>query len=208
MKLGRNCRKLFQSRPNRHIFEEACQHCLSAVRRCGHDHAIRFQSAQFSGSKIGHDYNFASDQRLRRVRFSNPGQTLSNFRSEIHFQTQQLVGLFTFSATFTCADTKLDLREIIDADFRRRRPEAKVGQGALVALSGRLRRLSAKMQASPAITAARTSLLLFHLSASFRLRSYRRAETRLQRCQVLFPAEVVPILIDERKISDIAQAKL
>src|SRR5271170_4903432 len=56
---------LLQSRPHRHIFEEAGQYGLPTLRRRGHNHSIRFQSAKFSRREVRYDDNFSSDQELR-----------------------------------------------------------------------------------------------------------------------------------------------
>src|SRR5579863_690354 len=108
---------LLQPCPNRHILEKACQYWLSALQRCGHDHAIGLQSAQFARSEVGDDDHFAADQRFGRVGFGDSGQDLPHFGADVDLKPQELVGLGHALGDLHHADPQLDLREVVDGDL-------------------------------------------------------------------------------------------
>src|SRR6266498_2651058 len=109
--------ELLQPRAYRHIFQKACQDGLSTFERSGEEHAIGFQSAHLSRSKISDDHDLASDQSLRRVGFGDSGKDLAGFGAEIHFKTQQLVSALHFFCDLDLRDAELYFRKIVDRDL-------------------------------------------------------------------------------------------
>ena len=74
---------LFQSCAVLNIFDETRQDGLvSSTDGSGHDHAVRFQSAQLPRLKIGNNHNLTADQRLRLVGHSNARQNLAFFEAQ------------------------------------------------------------------------------------------------------------------------------
>src|SRR2546430_16685914 len=55
--------RLFQLRPDRHVFQETCQHRLAVFAHGrSDDHAVRFQPAQLARLQVGHNHYFAADE--------------------------------------------------------------------------------------------------------------------------------------------------
>ena len=62
-----------QSGSDGNIFQESSQHRLAAFHRCGDNHSVRFDSAEFARLKIGDDHHFAADQLFGRVCLGDAG---------------------------------------------------------------------------------------------------------------------------------------
>src|SRR5580704_5929677 len=107
-----------QASSYRNIFEKSGQHGLAAFERRGHDHAVGFDSAQFSRLEIRNDYHLAADHLLRLVRFGDAGDDGPRlFFADVHLHVQKFVGAFHAFGAHYLADAQVHFHKIIDRDF-------------------------------------------------------------------------------------------
>src|SRR6185503_10141318 len=64
---------LFQSCPDRHVLQKACQNWFTAFQRRREQHAVRFESPHLARGEVRDDYDLATNQSLRCVCFGNSG---------------------------------------------------------------------------------------------------------------------------------------
>ena len=87
------CSATSRPRADLHIFQKSREHGAAfRADRSGHDHAVRFDAAQFARREIGDDDDFAADQRFWFVELRDPRANLADFRADVTVQLQQLVG--------------------------------------------------------------------------------------------------------------------
>src|SRR5579884_2010706 len=108
---------LLQSRPERHIFQKACQHRPAALKRRGQQHSVRLEAAQFAWSQIRYDHDLAADKSFWSVSFRDAGKNLACLASEVDFQPEQFVCAFYLLRYFHLRHPQLNLGKIVDRNF-------------------------------------------------------------------------------------------
>ena len=82
-----------EARAQRHILQKPRQHRCSALNRSGQQHAVRLQATHLPRNQVRHDHDLSPNQSFRLIVFRDPSQNLPLLRSQIDFETQQLVRL-------------------------------------------------------------------------------------------------------------------